>query len=74
VFFFPQFCDVCDGSYHPQGDLAMFGYRPAMKVKFIEILLYLSYFIETCVEAWQFFIISNFLAISFLRRGIFNKV
>jgi hypothetical protein len=27
-FFFPQFCD----GNHPQGDLAMFGYRPTMKV------------------------------------------
>jgi hypothetical protein len=35
---------------HPQGDLAMFGYRPAMDVKFIKILLYPGYSLEKCVD------------------------
>ncbi len=34
---------------HPQGDLAMFGYRPAMDVKFTKILLYPGYSVEKCV-------------------------
>ncbi len=33
--FFPSILQCCHTIYHPQGDLAMFGYRPAMKVGFI---------------------------------------
>jgi len=33
VFFFFQFSDVATFGNHTQGDLAMFGYIPAMKVE-----------------------------------------
>jgi hypothetical protein len=31
--FFFLFCDVAHIGDHPQGDSAMFGYRPAMKIE-----------------------------------------
>jgi len=52
VFFFSPFGD------HPEGDLATFGYRPAMKV---ENLLKSFYILATClepkgvVETWRVF-------------------
>jgi hypothetical protein len=48
----PQYCVH---GYHRQEDLAMFGYRTAMKVEIIFKNLYLGYLPEQCVETWKFF-------------------
>jgi hypothetical protein len=46
VFFFFFFPQICDGK-HSQGNLAMFGYRPTMKVR---KLLGSFYILASCLN------------------------
>jgi hypothetical protein len=54
AFFIKKLWCCCHTGDHPQGDLAMFDYRPAMKVKIIKIFLYHGYLLEQCIETLGF--------------------
>jgi len=57
---------------HPQGDLAIFGYRPAMKVKNFIKILFISWIctcFELCVETWRFFLKKMISIFGNFKRG-----
>jgi len=69
VFFVPQILLCCHTGNHPQGDFAIFGYRPAMEVKFIKILLYSGYLLEPMCRNMSIKIFSFRFLIVFLTMG-----
>jgi hypothetical protein len=58
---------------HPQGDLAVFGFTPTMKVEFYEILLYLGYLLEQCMYRDIVLLIFLIQNLEFFGKGTFDQ-
>jgi hypothetical protein len=58
---------------HPQGNLAMFGFTPTMKVEIYYILLYLGYLHEQCMYRNIVILIFLIQNLEFFGNGTFDQ-